>query len=104
MGEWRRCTKDRGGMVKMMHSPQQEEPAAIPPWPVRVPLRRPDYDYSRPGYYFVTVCVEDRQDWFGTISNTQMHLKHAGTIVQEAWEGLPRHFRGVRLDSFVVMP
>src|SRR5689334_7091879 len=32
-----------------------------------------------------------------------MHLNHAGIIGQEAWEGLPRYIRGVRLDSFVVM-
>ena len=29
--------------------------------PKRKPLRLPDYDYSGPGAYFVTICTHDRR-------------------------------------------
>ena len=35
--------------------------------PVRKNIRLKDYDYSTPGYYFVTVCVEDGHEMLGTV-------------------------------------
>ena len=32
--------------------------------PRKPSLRLPDYDYSQPGYYFVTVCTYRRQALF----------------------------------------
>ena len=29
--------------------------------PKRKPIRLPDYDYSSPGAYFVTICTKDRK-------------------------------------------
>ena len=29
--------------------------------PKRKPIRLPDYDYSTPGAYFVTICTKDRK-------------------------------------------
>ena len=31
----------------------------------RKQIRLKDYDYSRSGYYFVTICTRNRKEWFG---------------------------------------
>jgi hypothetical protein len=33
-------------------------------FPNRKPLRLKNYDYSAAGYYFVTLCVQDRKNLF----------------------------------------
>ena len=37
-------------------------------------IRLKGYDYSKPGAYFVTLCVKDRECLFGDITDGQMHL------------------------------
>ena len=74
------------------------------PRPDRKTVRMKHYDYSLPGFYLVTVCVENRQCVFGEISDGVVHLNDAGLIAQTMWERLTHHFSTVRLDSFVIMP
>ena len=35
--------------------------------PVRKNIRLQGYDYSRAGYYFITICVKDGHEMLGTI-------------------------------------
>jgi hypothetical protein len=35
--------------------------------------RLPGWDYSQPGYYFITVCIHDRQYLFRHIKNGEMY-------------------------------
>ena len=42
--------------------------------PDRKSIRLKGYDYSQPGYYFITVCTHDRIDLFGGIIDNEMHL------------------------------
>ena len=44
--------------------------------------RLPDYDYSTPGAYFVTVCKNNRECLLGEIVGDQMYLNAAGMMVQ----------------------
>jgi len=67
-------------------------------------LRLPDYDYTTPGGYFVTVCTDNRTCFFGNIVNGTMQLSDFGFIVQKVWVEIPLHFRQVNLDEFIVMP
>ena len=53
-------------------------------------IRLQNYDYSQPGLYFVTMCVQDRKHVFGTIENGEMHLNNAGYIAQNVWNSLPK--------------
>ncbi|HLD34327.1 MAG TPA: transposase [Patescibacteria group bacterium] len=62
------------------------------------------YDYSRNGYYFITICTQDRIDWFGEIRNGEMKLNKNGEIIRQCWDDLPNHYHNVDLDVFVVMP
>ena len=71
---------------------------------LRKRLRLQGYDYSFPGYYFITICTKGRICRFGEIKNGEMHLSQAGKIVEQCWHEIPVHFQNVRLDEFVVMP
>jgi putative transposase len=72
--------------------------------PQRKSLRLPGYDYSRPGFYFVTICTRYHTHWLGDIANNKIVLSEAGTILQSVWNTLPDRFPGLKLDQFVVMP
>jgi REP element-mobilizing transposase RayT len=41
---------------------------------------------------------------FGEIDDDEMRLSQAGTIAEQCWEEIPKHFSNVELDEFVVMP
>ncbi|MCD6501719.1 transposase [bacterium] len=55
----------------------------------------PDFDYSTPGAYFVTVCTHQRIDYFDNAE--------CGRICREVWEDMVNH-HPVRLDQFIIMP
>ena len=74
------------------------------PLPRRRSVRLPEYDYSRAGLYFVTVCTDQRVCVLGKIEDDQVHLSEAGRIAEELWMGLPDRFPAVALDAHVVMP
>lgn len=74
------------------------------PRPHRKKIRLTNYDYSTPGAYFITVCVQDRRCVFGEIRQGQMDLNARGKIVHNQWEWLHRQYDYLALDSFVVMP
>jgi REP element-mobilizing transposase RayT len=61
------------------------------------------YDYSQDGYYFVTICAENRKEWFGKVEKGEMILNQYGKIANQCWDDLPNHYLNCSLDSFVVM-
>jgi len=72
--------------------------------PYRRSVRMQDYDYSQPGFYFVTICIEGHRCEFGEIIKGKMHLNEIGLIAQSMWQDLPRRFPVLQLDHFVIMP
>ena len=70
----------------------------------RKPNRLKDYDYSQDGYYFVTVCAQNREEWFGKVEKGEMILNQYGKIVNPCWDDLPNHYLNCLLDMFVIMP
>ena len=70
----------------------------------RKKLRLPEYDYSWPGWYYVTVCTRDREPLFGQIVDDHMVLNHIGRIVEEEWLKTPLIRKNVALDDYVIMP
>ena len=72
--------------------------------PQRKSMRLRGYDYSRPGYYFVTIYTRYHTHWFGDITNNTIVLNTVGTILQSVWNTLPDRFPGLKLDQFVAMP
>lgn len=67
-------------------------------------IRLKDYDYTSAGYYFVTICTQDRLHLFGEITNGKMILNGAGIMVDRLWYEIARDFPNVYLHEFVVMP
>ena len=67
-------------------------------------IRMPEYDYSDPGAYFITVCASRRVCSFGEIVNCQVNPSAVGRIVHRCWVEIPSHSENVELDEFIVMP
>ena len=55
------------------------------------PTRLFGYDYSRDGYYFVTICMVDCQCFFGRVVNGKMELNDIGRLACEFWKEIPAH-------------
>lgn len=69
----------------------------------RKQIRLKKYDYSDAGWYFVTICTKDRQEYFGNIIDNKMNLNECGNIVKRYWLEIPEHFNNVELDEFQIM-
>ena len=67
-------------------------------------IRLPDYDYSQPGAYYITIVAWHRECLFGEVADREMRLNKVGQIVHWEWEELPKRLRYVELGAFVVMP
>lgn len=90
--------------------------------PRRKPNRLLEYDYSRAGYYFITVCTKDKRPvlWAPAIYGSTLQtgdvgadiirpirtspLSGLGSMVEQAIREIPAHYSNVRLDKYVVMP
>lgn len=70
----------------------------------RCSIRLKEYDYSRNGGYFVTICSYDKKCIFGKIVNESVELTRIGKIVNDFWYEIPNHFKNAQLDTFIVMP
>lgn len=66
--------------------------------------RLKDWDYSRYGYYFVTICTKDKQCFFGNIEGDRMQLSEIGKIAAEEWHNTGKVREKVKLDEWVIMP
>ena len=70
----------------------------------RKPNRLRDYDYSQPGYYFITICTHHNKVLFGEVIKNKMNLNNYGKIVSLNWLKIPEIYNNVDLDEFVIMP
>ena len=70
----------------------------------RKPNRLKDFEYSNDGYYFVTICTQNREEFFGKIDNEKMFLNEYGNIANIIWLEIPNHFPNCLIDEFVIMP
>lgn len=67
-------------------------------------IRLKNYDYSQPGGYFITLCLDGKDLLLGDVVNGQMCLNQYGKIVDYFWRKLPKYYPYTQLDEFVVMP
>ena len=59
-------------------------------------IRLKGYDYSRPGAYFVTICLRGREPY--------LEIPAVRAIAEDVWNALPQRFPASALDEFVAMP
>lgn len=62
------------------------------------------YDYSQPGWYFVTIRVKKGHSLFGDVIDGRMELSEIGKFARQCWLDIPNHYPNVVLDEFIVMP
>ena len=70
----------------------------------RKPTRLKEYDYSAPGWYYVTICVKNHVPNFGRVKNGKMKLNKLGKHANKCWEEIPLHYSCVKLDEYIIMP
>jgi REP element-mobilizing transposase RayT len=70
----------------------------------RKSIRLPNYNYSRHGAYFITVCTQNREQMFGHIMGEEMHLNNTGQIIQQVWDELQVFYPNIGTDEFIIMP
>lgn len=69
----------------------------------RKQIRLKGYDYSQLGYYFVTICTQNRKCSFGNIANGEMILNQYGEIVDQIVKSLTKRFP-INIDICQIMP
>ena len=79
--------------------------------PQRKRIRLPDYDYSSPGAYFVTVCTQNRRCILsdivvgdGVLDVPNVRLSPYGEIVAETLREIKKTYSWLSLDHSVIMP
>ena len=88
-----------------------EEDEGIPvELPKRKLVRLPEYDYSSPGAYFITICTKDRRCILSEITvgadalgGPCLKLTDTGKVVEHFILSTER-INGIHIDNFVVMP
>lgn len=67
-------------------------------------IRLPEYDYSQPGAYYVTIVAWHRECLFGEVVNREMKLSKFGLVAKQQWEKLPKRFPNIKLGTYIIMP
>jgi len=67
-------------------------------------IRLQNWDYSRNAAYYITICTQNREPYFGKIANRNMNLSDIGELANKFWKEIPDHFSFVYIDAFVIMP
>lgn len=62
------------------------------------------WNYGWAGAYFITICTQNRQHYFGEIVNGKMALSNCGVLANVFWHEIQHHAKSVELGAFVVMP
>jgi hypothetical protein len=62
------------------------------------------WDFTSPGWYFITICTQGMRSEFGTVVNGRMMLNQAGLLADRCWREIPAHFPRAVVDEHVVMP
>lgn len=53
------------------------------------------WDYGSDGAYFLTICTNDREHFFGEIKNGSMRVSPAGAIAHVLWYEIKNHAKHI---------
>lgn len=62
------------------------------------------WNYSSPGFYFVTVCVINRECILGNIHQEKIQLSKYGKIVEKEILKMSKYDNRIQLDEWTIMP
>ena len=78
--------------------------------PKRKQIRLPNYDYSSPGAYFVTICTQEKRCILSSITVGEglappaVTLSAIGNCVKAQILALPERYPVIQIDNYVIMP
>lgn len=67
-------------------------------------IRLKGYDYSQPGWYYITLCTHNREHLFGSIKDAKIVLNGVGQIIQNEWLKTGTIRENISIGEFVIMP
>jgi len=70
----------------------------------RIPSARADWHDYNGGAYFVTICTQNREHFFGEIENGEMVLSEIGNYANQKISEIPQHNPYAEIPLWVVMP
>ena len=62
------------------------------------------WDYSQNGAYFITICTQQKQHFFGKVDNGEMQHSQTGHNAHKYWSEIPKQFAFASLGAFIIMP
>ncbi len=72
-------------------------------FPKRKNIRLKDFDYSKNGYYFITICTYKRQKLFGEIVGETL-CGRPGKMIEKWLLEIQNKFADVKICDYVIMP
>lgn len=72
--------------------------------PERKVIRLKNYDYSKSGYYFVTICSYQRKNLLSEIEMDKVFPTDIGKVIESSFNNIPKIFIGVCIDQYIIMP
>ena len=67
-------------------------------------MRLEGFDYHSPGYYFLTVCLKDRQNLFIDDKDAHWGMTPSGEMIHSAILEMEARFPDIQMDTFAIMP
>ena len=63
-----------------------------------------NWDYSTPGYYFITICTYNHNNFFGKIENEKINLSKQGEIAKYELLKTFEIRKNIILGEYIIMP
>lgn len=70
----------------------------------RKTIRLKNYDYSKEGLYFITICIKNRECILSKIVNEKTILTQYGIIIENEIVKTEKIRRNVKIKNYVIMP
>lgn len=67
-------------------------------------VRLSNWNYSTPGYYFITICTLNQNRFLGKVINEKITLFHKGNIVEQELLKTFEMRKNIVLDEYIIMP
>ena len=67
-------------------------------------IRLQKWNYGWNAAYFITICTQNREHYFGNIVDSLMELSSVGILANLFWFEIKNHAKNIELGPFVVMP
>lgn len=67
-------------------------------------IRLLEYDYSQSGYYYITICTQNKIKLFGEINDNDVELNISGKMIEKWLIELKNKFKNIIIDEYIIMP